>query len=216
MSSTREVSRRTMIRGAAVVPAIAILPTAAIADVAATNPVAEPDPIFAAIEKHRQLTIARDELSDNLTDFEDDAPRNDSRPIPLVAWRQYTHIGGSEIERAREEFLAKPRASHKRVEREYQKVQQAYRAKLQAMEDWDERHGIAPQRAEYRRLDREAQKAERELSTIKLTTAAGAGALVAYVRSDIIDIVDYGDWSWALAALANAANSLQDPAAVSS
>jgi cytochrome c-type biogenesis protein CcmH/NrfG len=42
MSSTREVSRRTMIRGAAAVPAVAVLPAAS---TALTRAAAAPDPI---------------------------------------------------------------------------------------------------------------------------------------------------------------------------
>jgi hypothetical protein len=51
MSTKTDVNRRTMIRGAGVLPAIAILPTAALA--AGTAP---PDPIFAAIAAHHQAS----------------------------------------------------------------------------------------------------------------------------------------------------------------
>jgi hypothetical protein len=36
------------------------------------------------------------------------ARRKEPRPFTLIAWRKYSAIGYSEIERAREEFLAEP------------------------------------------------------------------------------------------------------------
>jgi hypothetical protein len=47
MSTTKDVTRRTIVGGAAALPAVAMLPMAA----AATT---EPDPIFAAIERYQK------------------------------------------------------------------------------------------------------------------------------------------------------------------
>ena len=65
MSTKTDVNRRTMIRGAGVLPAIAILPTAALA--AGTIP---PDPIFAAIAECRAAITAAQAASCAHTEME--------------------------------------------------------------------------------------------------------------------------------------------------
>jgi hypothetical protein len=60
-------------------------------------------------------------------------------------------------------------------------------------------------KAEHNRLCEAADEARLALTKIRPTTAAGAGALVAYVRDDLED----GDMEWHLPTLANAANALR-------
>jgi hypothetical protein len=189
------INRRALMAGAAV---------AAVALPAVAAPVLELDPIFVAIEKHKQLSAAANELLCRIADLQDTASRNDRRPIALVTWRNY-HIGGSEIEARRKEFLAEPGANPKTIEREYRKVKAAYRAKLRAEAAWNDRHGITPLRMQSRRLWEQVNEAECELSSIRPTTAAGMGALVAYARAEIVEYQDFESWGFeALASVAAA------------
>jgi hypothetical protein len=207
MSQDVKTTRRAVLTGAAALPAIGISNAIGHTTDAVSIPAADPDPIFAAIEKHKQLSAAANEQLCKITDLQDAASRNDRQPIALVAWRNYSHIGGSEIEARRKEFLAEPGANPKTVEREYRKVKAAYRAKLRAEAAWSDRHGITPLRMQNRRLWQQVNEAECELSSIRPTTAAGMGALVAYARAEILEYQDFE--SWGFEALASAATTLR-------
>jgi hypothetical protein len=54
-------------------------------------------------------------------------PPHGNRPIALIAWRNYSHIGGSEIERARDEFI-RDGIDETLVEEEYSSAKKRYRA----------------------------------------------------------------------------------------
>jgi hypothetical protein len=69
----------------------------------------------------------------------------------LVHWRRYSHVGYSEIERARDEFLALPGADPQEVEREYRAVKAEERAKRRAEMKWYERNGLAGLKAKMQR-----------------------------------------------------------------
>jgi hypothetical protein len=149
------------------------------------------------------------------------------RPVELIAWRSYSSIGDYEIDRAREEFLRQPNADHEQIEKEYQDA----KARLKAVEReaiaWDYRMGIGPLRKQceqlWRAWEREGKKLartrrawEREgkiLARTRPTTPAGAGALIAYIRSVIIDTRDWGEWAmddWTMPALKTVAASLAE------
>jgi hypothetical protein len=194
------MNRRAILAGAA---------TAAVALPAIAAPAPEVDPIFAVIEKHKQLSAAANESICKFGDAQDAVPSDDPRPFTLVAWRKYSAIGGGEIEAAREEFLAEPGANRERVEREYAKVKAAYRANLRAEVDWYDRHGITPLRIEDRRLWRQVNEAEDDLETTRPTTIAGAGALVAHAHAEMVEYEDMTPPSWIVGALANAATVLK-------
>lgn len=60
----------------------------------------------------RQWTI----LADKIDAVEEaSAPEFGRRPLPLIAWRNYSHVGAGEIERARDEFLSADNADPKLV-----------------------------------------------------------------------------------------------------
>ena len=84
-----------------------------------TTKASQADPIFAAIEKHRKLFKAWNALYDALERAETKAKKKyGRRPSSLVAWRNYSAIGGSEIEDRREEFLKLPGIDPKKIEKE--------------------------------------------------------------------------------------------------
>jgi hypothetical protein len=61
--------------------------------------------------------------------------------LALIGWRNYSHIGGSEIERARREFIEggmEPAV----IEQEYRDAKRRYRAAIKAGKDWDKRCGL--------------------------------------------------------------------------
>jgi hypothetical protein len=71
--------------------------------VAAQTP---PSEALALVERCRKGDRRWTGLADKI-DAAEEAARSvyGRRPIALIAWRNYSHIGGSEIERARDEFL---------------------------------------------------------------------------------------------------------------
>jgi hypothetical protein len=79
-----------------------------------TTRASQVDPIFAAIDNHRKLFKAWNALYDAIERAESKAnKKHGRRPWSLVAWRNYSAIGGSEIEDRREEFLTARHRSKK-------------------------------------------------------------------------------------------------------
>jgi len=188
--------------------AVASLPALAVPIV--TSAAAGPDPIFAAIEKHRQIWAEHGAVYNQIDQAEwkiREGKIDKHRPYGLVAWRNYSHIGGSEIDRVREEFLEQAVADRETIEREYREKKAEHRAALRAEREWDRRNGLAPLRVRLNRLGRAGRTAEQALSEIAPTSVAGAAALVDYVRRDIEDFAD--DDRWYVAALANVAEGLK-------
>src|SRR5687767_15121006 len=88
------ITRRSLVAGvAAAIPATAV----------AAPALAEADPIFAAIEAHRVVWASYDDAARELDEAE--CAIDEFRPTPLIAWRNYSHIGWSEIDTARQRFL---------------------------------------------------------------------------------------------------------------
>jgi hypothetical protein len=143
------------------------------------------DPIFAAIETHKKLYKqlhrlfrAKDEAECNACE------RHGLRPIALIAWRDYSHIGGSEIDRARLRFLDDG-IDPQTVEAEYRDAKKRYRAKERAGRAWDKRAGTASLQAQIRQLWRDVDTAGMRMAKTEPITPAGAGALVAYAHADL-------------------------------
>src|SRR5271163_357825 len=94
---------------------------------------ADADPIFAAIEQHQKLFKAYDDLCDALEEAEMKAKKkHGDRPWSLIAWRNYSAIGGSEIDDRREEFLDLPGIDPKKIEKEYRDAKARQRAAVRA------------------------------------------------------------------------------------
>ena len=169
----------------------------------------ETDPIYAAIEQHRKFVAESDRLYDELQKAENAAKKKHGRrPSSLIAWRSYSEIGASEIDDRREEFLRKPGADRKQVEREYRDAKDRARAAVRAGLEWDKRTGVAPLRQLYERTRRAETAVGRRMAKTKPTTLAGAAALVDYVRHDI-EIGEGPEWhKIALATTAAALSSM--------
>jgi hypothetical protein len=154
------------------------------------------DPIFAAIAEHKALEKEWSRLYSKLGDAEREASKKyGNRPWSLIAWRTYSAIGGCEIERAREQFLEQPGANPEEIEIEYQDAKRRETAGEYEGIAWDHRTGIASMREQYEKALAANEKAAARMARTKPTTPAGAGALVAYIWSDIKEEIDLRNWS---------------------
>lgn len=162
------------------------------------------DPILAAISDHRRLKKEWDSVCAELDEAEGRVEKEETRPFAFIAWRNYSAIGGSEIRRARDEFLRDRVASPKQIEREYKDAKARERATHQAQRDWYKRNGLADLKAQVRRASHAERNALMALTSIRPTTSAGAGALIAYIRLDM----EIGEHPWQPKALANASRAL--------
>jgi hypothetical protein len=178
------MNRRAMLAGAAAVPAIGIAPTIALAD--------KPDPIFAAIEKHRQIYAQESAVLIELNNAEEEV--STYRPAELVAWRDYSAIGSTELDAAREQFIKHALADVKTIDREYREKKRECCAKSRAGRDWDRKHGLAALRTRGHKLMRAEFAAREELSKIRPTTIAGATALIEYLHADMKEFKNCEDW----------------------
>jgi len=191
MTDHRKTTRRAILAGAAAVPAVALAPPLAVAG--------ELDPVFAAIEKLRQAEAELTAMSMEIDTAEGAVNEANPlfpkgcRPEGLVLWRDRC-IGGTEIDAARDEFIATGIAAPDVIEREYQLKKYEHRAGLRAGRDWDRKHGLASLRARHRRLIRAVFAAREDLSTVRPTTVAGATALIVYLDADIREFDDFDDW----------------------
>jgi len=173
------------------------------AGVSAPIAAASIDPIFAAIEADRALEEKTNELSMAFSALEDAAEaQHGPRPIALVVWRSH-YIGDAEIDVLRRALLAQPGADSERIELEYRDAKARCSERIRAGEAWDERTGIAALREQLKCAEAPLWEDGR-LATIKPTTPAGAGALVAYAA----DYLERFSEEWALIALQSAADAL--------
>jgi hypothetical protein len=152
----------------------------------ARKPAAIGDPIFALIAEHKALTKKMYRLSNKLDEAQAEAPEiHGKRPFELIAWRSYSAIGGSEIDRAREEFLSQSGADREQIEKEYLDAKARLAAAKTACVDWDYRAGVVPLREQYERANDAWREAAMRMARTKPVTPAGAAALVDYARRDI-------------------------------
>jgi hypothetical protein len=216
--SPEQLSRRAIVAGVAVSavaapviagPALAAIKPPTLPVVAPPLPIAaevanlaatEPDPIFAALAEHRRL---KREWASLLSEFDEAETAKGNAPIPLITWRNYC-IGGREIERVRDEFLAQPGAHPKQIQLEYRKAKADERAKKRAEREWHKRNDLADLQGKCDDASDTERVAFWELTKVRPTTVKGAGALIAFVREDM----KAGDDPWQIAALANAARAL--------
>jgi hypothetical protein len=82
-------------------------------------------PVLVAIERQRNASELSDRLYQELEDAKDAVlEQHGRRPCPLIAWRNYSMIGGSEIDRARREFIRDGEDSEL-IEQEYRDAKNA-------------------------------------------------------------------------------------------
>lgn len=139
------------------------------------------DPIFAAIEKYKRA----DKLCIALHTAFDDAEEaiDGHAPFSLIAWRNYSAIGGSEIERARDEFLSTGAADPETIEREYQDAKARYLARREEMERWYQEHGIFDLWQRSRKSVEAIWAARAALVMTAPTTLTGLAAYLNFITS---------------------------------
>jgi hypothetical protein len=196
---TTTTSRRAVLAGAAALPALA-----ASAPAASTT-----DPIFAAIELHRERSAEYFRLCEALDISERQVRgRLGRRPVSLVPWRKYSHIGRWEIDKARKEFLRDQVASPKRIEAEYRRAVRRYHDTVRAEAQWYRDAGLRDQRRSVSQAGHADKWALKALQQAKPTTVAGASAFVSYIADDM----EIGEHEWQQSALRTLAASLRSMA----
>jgi hypothetical protein len=166
---------------------------------------AELDPIFALIDAHKARAKEWSRLYSKLDEAQCQAQETHGpRPWDLIAWRNYQAIGGRELDDRREEFLRQPGADRKQVEKEYRDAKAREAAAERAGVEWDHRVGISPLREQYERANAAERRAAMRMARTKPTTPAGAAAMIAYTRRDIME----GKVDWQMVALKTAAAAL--------
>jgi hypothetical protein len=172
----------------------------------AAGKIAATDPIFAAIAEHKAREREWMRLGCKLGDAEDEAStKYGDRPSSLIAWRNYSAMGGPRIDDRRELFLSQPGADRKQIEKEYRDAKEREAAAVRAGAEWDQRNGLTPLREQAEHAKSAENKAAMRLARTKPTTPAGAGALVAYT---LRDIKDHLPTIWSKAALKTVSASL--------
>jgi hypothetical protein len=163
------------------------------------------DPIFGEIEKFRKLFKAWLRQFRALDNAEHKArKKHGQRLIPLIAWRNYSAISGSEIDNAREKFLALPAIDPKKIEAEYRDAKARERASIRAEHAWDRRAGLAKQRSECER----ASEAYLEQSMrMALHTGWRCGTLTSLVWSEM-EMEENWSIEWHAVALTTVINAL--------
>jgi hypothetical protein len=170
-----------------------------------------PSPALAAIERHRDASELFDRRNRELEEARDAVlEEHGRRPIPLIAWRNYSHIGGSEIDRARREFI-RDGGDPEVVKQEYRDAKKRYRAKIKAGKDWDKCTGLVALTKAFDETGAEMLAAERALGTVTLLSVGDAAALIDRVHAGLEIFGELADWE--KAALRNASEFLNGFAA---
>ncbi|HXN89408.1 MAG TPA: hypothetical protein VN890_08660 [Methylocella sp.] len=155
---------------------------------------AELDPACAAIAEHKALMKEWLRLSDELGEAESQARKtHGDRPSELIEWRNYRAIGEYGIDNWRKQLLSQPGADRQKVEKEYQDARVMLAAAERAAVEWDHHAGITPLREQDERARAAESRAAMRMAWTKPTTLAGAAALIAYTRYELIYIAD-SDW----------------------
>jgi hypothetical protein len=128
------------------------------------------------------------------------------RPIALIAWRNYSAIGCSEIERARDEFI-RDGIDEKVVQAEYRAAKKRYRDVLRAGDDWDRKVGLTDLRKEYDDNRCETRAAWKALGKVPVTSTKDAVAIIGFLRERMRKFKELSD-DWEVAAFMNASRFL--------
>lgn len=180
------VSRRTVMLNAAIA-----IPTLAASQASPLAPAIEwvqADPALAVID---QLTAAHKSASDiycALDEAESEAKdRFGPKPACGISWRDYSWIGGDELDAARDDFLSSG-LDPVTVAAEYIDAKERERAAQQTQQDWYQKSGLADLETSNQQAWAEANRLEDELEATMPTTMAGAVALLAFVAKELSGI----------------------------
>jgi hypothetical protein len=164
-------------------------------------------PLNDALDRHRKA----DKLFDRLWDQLDvakaaAAEKHGHRPIELIAWRNYSHIGGGEIERARNGFL-RDGEDASIIDQEYLDAKKRYRAIVRVGKNWDKRAGLNLKSKAVDEARAELRAANKALGSVKLRSVADASALLDLVYGNLKMFHATAE-DWEMAALRNATQYL--------
>lgn len=166
----------------------------------------KPDPIFAAITEAKALDKAFFRLCDAMDRAEFRArKKHGCRPWSLIAWRNYSAIGGREIDDRRKEFLRLPGVDPKKIEEEYRDAKSRERAAFRAEKAWDRRAGLAQQRQELDLARKAIHRAIARIARTRPKTPSGAAAMLHYIKDDM----EICDDAWHLIAIASVIDALK-------
>jgi hypothetical protein len=190
-----QITRRSLVAGAAALPALAI------PAVAATR-----DPAVDAVQHLKLTAEATYRLVRELDEAEGDAwEQHGHRPLRLVQWRNYD-ISGSEIDQRRTALLADG-GDTRQIEAEYQDAKAREKELIKAGEEWDARVGITSLRERTEAAWSAKSAAEDLLAQTQPTTAAGAAALLDVI---IEELETFGtDQDWTVPTLVNISAALR-------
>jgi hypothetical protein len=163
-------------------------------------------PLDDALDRHWKADKSFDLLWDQLDVAKGAATeKHGRRPTELIAWRNYSHIGGGGIERARKEFLENGEDASI-IEQEYRDAKKRYRAIVKAGKDWDRRAGLASKSKAVDKARAEMCAANKALGSVRLQSVADASALLDLFYGNLKQFGSSEDWE--KAALRNATTYL--------
>jgi hypothetical protein len=171
------------------------------------TPSAPTSAAIALIERSRKGDRRWDVLYDKIDRAEDTArDKFGWRPFELIEWRNYSAIGGSEIENARDRFL-RDGIDEKVVQTEYRAAKKREREAVRAGEDWDRKVGLTDLRNEYDDNKRETRAAWKALGKVPLTSIGDAVAIIGLLRERMRRFDELSE-GWEVAAFMNASRFL--------
>lgn len=143
------------------------------------------DPVLAALVRVRAAGRAVDRAARAYDAAEDAASMViGKRPWSLIAWRNYSAIGGSELARARENFLRRG-VDPMVVEAEYEDAKSRVRHAIRQGREWDRKSNTAHLRRARDVGLKEYRRCLWALARTAPTTPAGAGAMAAWLAQEL-------------------------------
>lgn len=143
------------------------------------------DPALVALARMRAASRAVDRTYEAYEAAEQAArPALGQRPWSLIAWRNYSAIGGSELETARDNFLRRG-VDPALVESEFQDAKRRQRQAVRDGQQWDWRANAAHLR---RAKDADLKRYRGSLWVLARTTPttpAGAGAMASWLAKEL-------------------------------
>jgi hypothetical protein len=140
------------------------------------------DPIIARIAHHKQLSIELTDKWDEWDIAQIEAEKTlGRRPRGLIAWRNFSAIGGSELERCRDVFIELGNDPVV-IKKEYTNAKRRERECLAAEKQWIENAGLSKLNAQIANIRRKRRAIERSFAKQPARTAAGAAAIINYLH----------------------------------
>jgi hypothetical protein len=143
------------------------------------------DPTLAALTNMRTLSRTVDRAYDAYNEAENAAESVlGRRPWSLIAWRSYSAIGGSELERARDDFLRRG-IDPALVEAEYQDAKNRQRQAVRNGQQWDRKAKALHLRRAWESGRDKYRRSLWRLARTTPTTVNGAAAMAAWLAKEL-------------------------------